>query len=235
MNDGRRQARGWSGSEQQPTTVVLVRHGVTAHTKDKRFSGGLGGRNPALSDEGRAQAAAAAGWLAPVADEVSALVASPVRRTRETADVLADRLGREVIERPAFAEIEFGRWEGLTFAEVRERYPEDMKAWFGSLDVPPGGGGESFRQVQERVLAGLHDVVAEHPGGTVVVVSHVTPIKVLVAQAIGAPLESLYRMELSPASLSVLAVMPGVDTEAPGGAWLRLFNALPGSEPFRLR
>lgn len=233
MSDGSRQARGWS-EEHRPTTVVLVRHGVTAHTRDKRFSGGLGGRNPALSDEGRAQAAAAAEWLAPVADQVDALVSSPVRRTRETADVIAGRLGHRVTERPAFAEIEFGRWEGLTFGEVREQYPDEMEAWFGSLDTPPGGGGESFRQVHGRVLDGLGDLVTEHPGGTVVVVSHVTPIKVLIAEVLGAPLESLYRMELSPASISVLAVMPGRATNEPGGAWLRSFNTLPGTEPFRL-
>lgn len=199
------------------------------HTADKRFSGGLAGSNPPLSAAGRAQASATAAWLAPIADQVNAVVSSPVLRARQTADEVAAALGHEVIERPAFTEIDFGRWEGLTFAEVHERYPEEMAAWFDSLGTPPGGADESFRDVQQRVLSGLRDLVAQHPGGLVVVVSHVTPIKVLVAHAVGAPLEAIYRMELSPASVTVLDVHPRHPdaTDPVNLASLRLFNAVP--------
>jgi ribonuclease HI len=110
-------ARGWGGTG-AATTLVLVRHGVTTHTSAKRFSGGLGGDNPPLSDEGRDQVAAAAEWLAPMASSVAAVVASPVRRTRESADIIGGRLGLPVTEEPGFAEMEFGHWDGLTFAEV---------------------------------------------------------------------------------------------------------------------
>ncbi|MEO9323462.1 bifunctional RNase H/acid phosphatase [Nocardioides sp. C4-1] len=211
--------RGWSGAG-AATTLVVVRHGVTAHTSAKRFSGGLGGDNPSLSDEGREQIGAAAEWLLPMADEIDAIIASPVRRTRESADILSDRLGVAVSEEPRFAEMEFGHWDGLTFAEVGERHGAELEAWLGSLDVAPAGG-ESFRAVQKRVLAGLTRVLAAHAGGTVVVVSHVTPIKTLVAHAMGAPLEAVFRMELSPASVSVASWYDD------GRASLRLFNALP--------
>ena len=126
-----------------PTTLLLVRHGVTAHTVDKRFSGGLAGSNPGLNDDGRAQARATADWLAPLAEDVDVLVSSPVRRTRETAEIIAERLGMTVAEEPGLAEMEFGAWEGKTFAEVREEHPDDLDAWLGSMDHPPGGG-ESF-------------------------------------------------------------------------------------------
>ncbi|GAB2638194.1 bifunctional RNase H/acid phosphatase [Nocardioides ginkgobilobae] len=216
--------RGWSAPTGAPTTLVLVRHGVTAHTAAKRFSGGLGGDNPPLSEEGLAQARAAAQWLAALGDKVDAVLASPVRRTRETAEVVAAALNLPVSEEPGFAEMEFGSWDGLTFLEVAERDQAGLDAWLGSLEVPPPGG-ESFRQVEERVLAGLDRVLAEHAGRTVVVVSHVTPIKTLVAHAMGAPLEAVFRMELSPASISVVSFYPEPG-QAPRGS-LRLYNTLP--------
>ena len=212
-------ARGWSGPG-VATTLVLVRHGVTPHTLEKRFSGGLASSNPPLSEEGRAQVRATAEWLAPLASRVDAVVTSPVRRTRESAEIVAEVLGTKPSEEPGFAEMEFGVWDGLTFAEVGERHPEQLETWLGSLDVAPQGG-ESFRVVEARVRQGLERLLAEHAGRTVVVVSHVTPIKTLVAEALGAPLEAVFRMELSPASVTVVAFY------SDGRASLRLFNALP--------
>lgn len=218
-------ARGWSGPGGSPTTLVLLRHGVTPHTAAKRFSGGLGGDNPGLSEEGRAQVRAAADWLSGLGARVDAVVASPVRRTQESAAIVAERLGLPVETEAGFAEMEFGAWDGLTFAEVAERDKSGLDAWLGSLDVPPPGG-ESFAVVQERVLAGLGRVLEQHAGRTVVVVSHVTPIKTLVAHAVDAPLGAVFRMELSPASISVLSFYPGDEPSAPRGS-MRLYNALP--------
>ncbi len=212
-------ARGWGGAG-AATTLVVVRHGVTRHTSAKRFSGGLGGDNPPLSDEGRDQIRAAAEWLLPMADRVGAVIASPVRRTRESADLIGEMLGVAVTEEPGFAEMEFGHWDGLTFTEVGERHGDELSAWLGSLDVAPTGG-ESFRTVQTRVLAGLDRVLRDHAGETVVVVSHVTPIKTLVAHALDAPLEAVFKMELTPASVTVLTWYDD------GRGSMRLYNALP--------
>ncbi|KAA1416793.1 bifunctional RNase H/acid phosphatase [Nocardioides humilatus] len=211
-----------------PTTLILVRHGVTPHTSGKRFSGGLGGDNPGLSEEGREQVRAAAVWLSGLKDKIDAVVASPVRRTRESAEIIAAELGLPLEEEPGFAEMEFGAWDGLTFLEVAEQHKESFEAWLGSTDSAPPGG-ESFRAVEERVLAGLARVLEQHAGRTVVVTSHVTPIKTLVAHVLKAPLDAVFRMELSPASVSVVSFFP--DKSAPDGsgyrAAMRLFNALP--------
>jgi probable phosphoglycerate mutase len=216
--------RGWS-PDAPATTLVLVRHGATAHTLDKRFSSGLGGANPGINDEGRAQVRATADWLAPLADGIDVVIASPVRRTHESAEILGARLGRPVLTEEGLAEMEFGAWDGLTFAEIQDRYPDELDRWLGSLDEAPGGG-ESFRVLEKRVLASLERLLSEYAGRTVLAVSHVTPIKVLVAHALGAPLDSVYRMELAPASVSVLSFF------ADGHASLRMFNARPTDVAF---
>lgn len=207
------------------TTIVLVRHGVTAHTTGRRFSGGLGGDNPALSDEGRAQIAEAAEWLTELREHITAVVCSPVRRTRESAEIIAARLGLPIEEEPGFAEMEFGDWDGMTFTEVAEKDKAGLEAWFADMEASPPGG-ESFVTVQARVLAALERLLEKHAGSTVVLVSHVTPIKTLVAHAVDAPLDSLFRMELSPAAVSVLSFYPDVATGEQKGS-LRFFNALP--------
>ena len=102
--------------------------------------------------------------------------------------------------------MEFGHWDGLSFAEVAERHGDELTAWLGSLDVAPTGG-ESFRVVQERVLAGSTGCSPRTPARTVVVVSHVTPIKTLVAHALDAPLDAVFRMELSPASVTCSSLL----------------------------
>ena len=224
--------RGWSAAAGEPTTLILLRHGVTAHTVEKRFSGGLASADPGLSDDGRAQVRSCAEWLAPLAERIDAVVASPVRRTRESAEIVAEVLGHDVELEPGFAEMEFGHWDGLTFTEVAERHGPELDAWLGALDVAPEGG-ESFADVEHRVLDGLQRVLDGHAGRTVVVVSHVTPIKTLVAHAVDAPLGAVFRMELTPASVSVVSFfLGGKAGDEPRGS-LRMFNALPpGSDAF---
>ncbi len=220
------QTRGWGPPRGKPTTLVLVRHGVTDATTGKLFSGGLGSTNPSLNEEGRDQARATGEWLAPMADTFDALVTSPVRRTRETAEIVAKFLDLEITEEPGLAEMEFGSWDGLSFTEVREKWPDELSAWLGDLDSAPHGG-ESFRSVEKRVLEGKDRLLASYAGQTVVVVSHVTPIKTLVAEALGAPLDSVYRMELAPASVSVVSYFHvGPDGDIPMAS-LRLYNARP--------
>ncbi|MFJ9584588.1 bifunctional RNase H/acid phosphatase [Streptomyces acidicola] len=199
-----------------PATLVLLRHGETPLTPEKRFSGS-GGSDPALSDVGRYQAERVAAALA-ARGTIQAIVSSPLARCRETAGIVAARLGLQVGVDDGLRETGFGAWEGLTFGEVRERYPEDLDAWLGSPGAQPTGGGESFEAVAQRVAATRDELVRAYAGRTVLLVSHVTPIKTLVRLALGAPPESLFRMELSAASLSAVAYY------ADGNASLRLLN-----------
>ncbi|MBA2948747.1 bifunctional RNase H/acid phosphatase [Streptomyces himalayensis] len=199
-----------------PATLVLLRHGETPLTREKRFSGS-GGSDPALSDAGRAQADRVAAALA-ARGTIQAVVSSPLRRCRETAGIVATRLGLEVSIEEGLRETDFGAWEGLTFAEVRDRYPDDLNAWLASAKAAPTGGGESFAAVTRRVAATRDKLITAYRGRTVLLVTHVTPVKTLVRLALGAPPESLFRMELSAASLSAIAYY------ADGNASLRLLN-----------
>ena len=218
--------RGWGPQRGRPTTLVLVRHGVTEHTLGKLFSGGLKSSNPPLNDEGREQARATGQWLAPLSSTFDALISSPVRRTRETAEILAGFLHLEIEEEPGIAEMEFGTWDGLSFTEVHEKWPDEISSWLGDLESAPHGG-ESFRAVEKRVLEGRDRIVASYAGRTVVCVSHVTPIKTLVADALGAPLEAVYRMELAPASVTVISYFRGGPNADIPMANLRLYNGRP--------
>ncbi|MEU9306518.1 bifunctional RNase H/acid phosphatase [Streptomyces sp. NPDC048256] len=209
---------GWGAAPDlgAPATFVLLRHGETPLTPQKRFSGS-GGTDPSLSDVGREQAERVAAALAR-RGTVQHILASPLARTRETAAAVAARLGLEVTVEDGLIETDFGAWEGLTFGEVRERHPEDLNAWLADPEAEPTGGGESFAATATRIAATRDRLVAEYVGRTVLLVTHVTPIKTFVRLALGAPSESLFRMELSAASLSAVAYY------ADGNASVRLFN-----------
>ncbi|WP_367323573.1 bifunctional RNase H/acid phosphatase [Streptomyces sp. HUAS ZL42] len=208
---------GWAPADMgAPATFVLLRHGETPLTPQKRFSGS-GGTDPSLSAVGREQAERAAEALAR-RGTIQAIVSSPLARTRETAGAVAARLGLDVTIEDGLRETDFGAWEGLTFGEVRERYPDDLNKWLADPEAEPTGGGESFAATAARMAVTRDKLVAAYAGRTVLLVSHVTPIKTLVRLALGAPPESLFRMELSAASLSAVAYY------ADGNASVRLFN-----------
>ncbi|MFD9791187.1 bifunctional RNase H/acid phosphatase [Streptomyces sp. NPDC059070] len=216
-SSGAAPAAGWSGPDLgTPTTFVLLRHGETALTPEKRFSGS-GGTDPELSAAGRRQAEQVAAALA-ARGTIQAVVSSPLRRCRETAAAVAARLGLDVSVEDGLRETDFGAWEGLTFGEVRERYADDLDAWLASPKAAPTGGGESFATVSRRVSAARDRLTAAYAGRTVLLVTHVTPVKTLIRLALGAPPESLFRMELSAASLSAVAYY------GDGNASVRLLN-----------
>ncbi|MFF3242292.1 bifunctional RNase H/acid phosphatase [Streptomyces sp. NPDC002870] len=208
---------GWGPADLgAPATFVLLRHGETPLTPEKRFSGS-GGTDPSLSPAGLRQAEAVAAALV-ARGTVQEIVSSPLKRCRETAETVAARLNLDVRIEDGLRETDFGAWEGLTFAEVRERYGDDLDAWLASAKVAPTGGGESFATVSRRVSATRDKLIARYAGRTVLLVTHVTPIKTLVRLALGAPPESLFRMELSAASVSAVAYY------SDGTASLRLLN-----------
>ncbi len=210
---------GWLSRDDEVTTLIWLRHGLTRFTVERRFSGPGGAEDPGLTAEGRAQAERAALVLR-TDGGVQAVLASPLRRAQETAAEVGAALGLRIETVPDFRECAFGAWDGLTFGEAEAKWPDELRSWLGSATLSPPGG-ESLVDVQARVEAELARVLEKHRGDTVVVVSHVTPIKLAVRVALDLPLESIHRLQLAPGSLTTLSFYGS------GASTLRQFSAIP--------
>ncbi|MEV7326779.1 bifunctional RNase H/acid phosphatase [Micromonospora sp. NPDC093244] len=197
------------------TRLILVRHGETEYTEQRRYSGR--GDVP-LSERGRAQVAATATRVAALAPSVAAVLSSPLSRCTATAAAIAEALGDVPVRtEDDLIECDFGEWEGRTFAEVRERWAGEMDAWLASPRVAPPGG-ESFTQVAERAHRVIAGLVTSYPGETVVVVSHVSPIKLVLRDALAAGDGFLHRLFLDAAGISLVDMWPD------GGVAVRTVN-----------
>jgi broad specificity phosphatase PhoE len=178
------------------TVFHLLRHGEPA------IFGRLNGRLPGvgLSEKGRAEAAMQAGRLA--GEKIEAIYSSPLQRTCETAEILAERLGLSIRYREDVIEIDYGEWTGLTFDQIRR--DERWQMWSRSRGIAAIPGGESWRQVQERVVGALFDLQPAHPDGSVAIVSHGDVIKAALLFALGMPPDFYSRIEIAFASLSTI-------------------------------
>jgi ribonuclease H / adenosylcobalamin/alpha-ribazole phosphatase len=188
-------AGGWRRPQGAATTALLLRHGQTEMSIQGRFAGR--GDIP-LTPTGTGQAGAAAARLADRG--IDLVVSSPLRRAMHTAQAVADAAAAPLIVEDDLVETDFGAWEGLTFAAVMARWPTELAAWQGDANVGPPDG-ESFAEVASRVNDALDRLLASHGGQTIVLVSHVTPIKTLVCRALLAPPAAMFRMHLDVASL----------------------------------
>jgi broad specificity phosphatase PhoE/ribonuclease HI len=204
---------GWTGARGTATRLLLLRHGQTELSVQRRYSGR---GNPPLTDLGRQQADAAARYLG-ARGGIAAVISSPLQRCHDTATAAAKRLGLDVTVDDDLIETDFGAWEGLTFTEAAEQDPELHRRWLRDTSTEPPGG-ESFDAVNERVSRARDRVVADHGGSTVLVVSHVTPIKMLLREALDAGPGILYRLHLDLASLSIAEFYPD------GASSVRLVN-----------
>ncbi len=203
----------WTGNRGGPTRLLLLRHGQTELSRERRYSGR---GNPELTETGRRQAAAAARYLSQKGG-IAAVVSSPLQRAHDTASAAADALGLPVRVDDDLIETDFGDWEGLTFAEAAEQHPDLHGRWLRDTGLRPPGG-ESFEDVADRVQRALDRIVAQHGAATVLVVSHVTPIKTLLRLALAAGPTILHRLHLDLASLSIAEFYPD------SGASVRLVN-----------
>ena len=202
----------WMPAQGEPAVTLLLRHGQTPMSVQKRYAGRS---DVLLTDTGIRQATAAAKRLAGAGIDV--IVTSPLQRATRTAQEVAAVTGAPVVTDEGFRETDFGAWEGLTFAEVRERWPAEVTTWLADPEVAPPGG-ECFADVSTRVTDALQRVLTGPDRQTVLIVSHVTPIKTLVAAALLAPPPALYRMHLDVAALCEIDWYPD------GPAVLRSFN-----------
>src|SRR5882757_6373335 len=188
---------GWDNPTADPTTTILLRHGDTRLSPEHRFSGL---RDLPLSAIGTRQAQAAACRLATGAP-IDAVISSPLQRAVATAAIAGRDLGLTAVIDDDLRETDFGEWEGFTLAEIQQRWPAAVASWqHDPQQAPPGG--ESFADTANRVDQACDRLLRDHRGQTVLVVSHITPIKILLCRALDVPLTTLYRMYLGSASIN---------------------------------
>ena len=193
----------------------MVRHGATVLSAEDRFAGAT---DVALSDEGREQTRRLAERLGH--EKISAVYASPLGRTVETASILATPHKLDVQTRDGFREINHGRWEQMTRREVEEKFPEEAAEWEKDPYTFAPAGGESGLAVTARALPALIDIVRRHPGENVLVVSHKATIRLLLSSLLGFdPRRYRDNLDQSPAALNI------VDFKDAAHARLTLFNS----------
>ena len=202
----------WTGAVGTPTRFLLLRHGQTELSGERRYSGR--GDVP-LTTVGEQQAKAAGNRLANMT--FTAIVSSPLGRARQTAEAVSAASNVPVTIHDGLIETDFGDWERLTFQEASARDPELHRRWISDPSVAPPSG-ESFNKVLTRVRATRDELVEAHQGETIVVVSHVTPIKSLLRMGLDAGPSLLFRLHLDLASLSIVEWYPD------GNASVRLAN-----------
>jgi probable phosphoglycerate mutase len=184
-----------------PTRFVLVRHGETIANREFRY---IGISDDALTEHGQAQAVQLAGALSVL--PVAAVYSSPRQRAYQTALPVASSHGLTVQVLDDLREANFGTWEGLSRSEVVARSTQDAEqllAWERDTALAPPGG-ESLEAMHLRVSAVVEKLVQAHPDQTVVLVSHVGPIKAMLCAALGAPVSTAFRIFLDPATISVV-------------------------------
>lgn len=183
------------------TRFLLVRHGETLANREYRY---IGARDDVLSERGAWQAEQLAGALSTF--PVAAVYSSPLQRTYRTAIPIATRHRLEVQIAADLVEGNFGAWEGLSRAEVLARSPQDeqlLHAWERDPSIAPPNG-ESLEAVRARICTLVERLAQVHADQTIVLVSHVGPIKTLLCAALGAPLSSIFHIFLDPATISVV-------------------------------
>ena len=191
-------------SAEIPTFIYFVRHGETVLTPTRKFSG-TGALDPELMQDGLDQAELVAEEAVKLGAEV--LIASPLNRTRQTAEAIARTTGLEIIFDEAWFELSFGSWDGKSIEEVKEQEPDAYQAWLNSTAYAPGGG-ESWDQATVRIEEALEKLVAEYPGKKIIVVTHNGVIKTAVRLAIGAPSEAVFHVDAAPCSISSISIWP---------------------------
>jgi ribonuclease H / adenosylcobalamin/alpha-ribazole phosphatase len=181
--------------------LFLIRHGETADNTQMRY---LGTRDKPLTENGVWQARRVAEALSQL--PIKIVISSPLRRAADTAAGIRDACGIELRKDARLAEGSFGSWEGLTRSEVLElgnRHAELLTRWESDPSCAPPGG-ESIESIQTRIVALANELIGEFPNASVALVSHVGPIKALLAAVLGIPLQASRRLFLDPAGISVV-------------------------------
>lgn len=191
-------------STEIPTFIYFIRHGETVLTPTRKFSG-TGSLNPELMQSGLEQADLVAGEAVKLGADV--LIASPLKRTTQTAEAIARTTGLEITFDESWFELSFGDWDGKSIEEVKAEDPDAYQAWLNSTAYAPGGG-ESYDEASVRIEEALEKLVAQYPGKKVIVVTHNGVIKTAIKLAMGAPAESVFHVDATPCSISSISIWP---------------------------
>ena len=191
-------------SSEVPTTLYLIRHGETPLTPFKKFSGS-GPNDPELTEEGHRQAALVAREVEKLQPDL--LIASPMMRTRQTAEHITRLTGLDPIIDPTWVEGGFGLWDGLTIFEVAEKFPKEYAMWLSTASYAPPGG-ESYEECMARARLGMESAVADYPGRRIAVVTHNGMIKTSIAVAMATPAESIFNVDVGPCSITTISIWP---------------------------
>ncbi len=186
-------------------TVLLLRHGETAWTREGRYQGRS---DPCLAPEGVAAAESLSATLRDL--PVRRVISSPLLRARATALCVAAPHGVPVEIEPRLAEIGFGAWEGRTQAEIRLLWPDMLRQWKRQPQAVRFGSGESLADIRARLLAVLDDL--ENTDGMIALVTHVTVIRLALLEASGLPISAFREIEVPPASARVIGLVRGCRT-----------------------
>ncbi|GFN23765.1 alpha-ribazole phosphatase [Thermanaeromonas sp. C210] len=181
------------------TRLYLVRHAQTEWNHSGRYQGHM---DVALSPEGRRQAELVGRRLQ--GEKVDAVYTSDLRRARETAAAVARMHGLEILQVRDLREMDFGLWEGLTYEEIRKAFPRDVEEWLADPGTKQVPGGESFAELQERACRAVREIIAQHPGQAVAVVSHGGTLSTVISSLLGLGLAGIWRFHLDNASVSIV-------------------------------
>ncbi len=181
------------------TKVILLRHGQTDWNSGKRYQGHS---DVPLNETGRRQAAKLGRRLAGL--PLKAVYSSDLTRAVQTAEAVALQHGLKVLERPAFRELNFGLWEGLSYEQIVSGWPLWLSAMYARPSIGYAPRGESFPQVRRRALAGLRACIAAHPAELIAIVSHGGTLRTILCEALGKPLDELWSLRQDATALNVL-------------------------------
>ncbi len=198
------------------TSIWLVRHGQTQANRQRRY---LSHSDSPITSYGEQQIAALVKRLRPL--PFNLVISSPRERTQRTAGaILAGRGKAEMRTDAAWAEVSHGVWEGLTYAEVMARFPQQARARWAAGAEGKAEGGESLTEASGRVLTAWKNLLHEHPGGRILIVTHATPIQIVLCAAMGISLRDYWRWRIDLGSVSCLDVYPT-------GTIMRMVNEVP--------
>jgi len=176
--------------------LIMVRHGVTKWNEDRRY---IGSTDLGLTEKGLAQAKAASEYLA--GESISRLYTSEFKRARQTANIIAVPHNAEIFVLPELNEMDFGKWEGLTFEQIEEAWPDFISRWLANDEgYPPEG--ESINAFLDRAKTAIQRVLNQESEGTIIIVAHAGTIKLMLCNLLGLGLREIWQTKQDSASIS---------------------------------